>query len=361
MRRSFGWPIGRVIPVVLATALASSAMVGAPAAAVVPVVTFGLSIGSCTVSGEAPPNLAMRLVHQDSSGHRLGRADVQVESDGDWSIACLPGGAIKSGHRLVAKDGAMTLRTLVVPPLSINIDRATDVLRVGGPPSRELHFVLDSCMPGYVACYGRVEDFLLQTDGTGKYQTTLAFDARGGDRVRLEWDTSTDYFERRQVVPYLQLERGSSRVKGRARPGTTVHVKLKRSDGTIRGTAADTADPDGGAVSARIRRNGSTVEVGTGNRIKGDHASNGVLDVVATGVTVNLAFDTAQGTCIPDGRYGVRFQNPESTIFLVAYGVLGPAGTFHASDLELVQSGWVVRLWCASPKGDVIYRRSIVP
>ena len=151
---------------------------------------------------------------------------------------CLPGGPIKSGHRLVAKDGSTILRMLEVPTLSIDLDRATDVLRVHGPGGADLHFVLDSCIPGYITCYGNAVDLMLQpSPSTGKYQTTLGYDARGGDRVRLEWNNllTTDFFERLQTVPYLQVERGSSRVQGGGKPGTTLHAQLRRSDGTVRG------------------------------------------------------------------------------------------------------------------------------
>jgi hypothetical protein len=360
MRTWFRPSLRRVMSVALATAMSLSVVVGAPAAAAPPV-TFGLSIGSCTVSGEAPSNLAMRLVHQDSSGHSLGHADVLVQPDGDWVIDCLPGGPINSGHRLVAKNGATVLRTLIVPKLSIRLDRATDVLKVIGPPGEQLHFVLDSCIPGYITCYGGLVDLLLQPDGTGHYQTTLASDARGGDRVRLEWNGPSDYFERLQFVPYLQVERGSSRVKGGAKPGTTVHLQLKRSDGTVRGTASDTADSDGGAWSTRFRRNGANVEVATGNRVKGDHASDGVLDIAATGVTIDPVADTVHGSCYPNGRFGVTFTEPGTATQEKGWGALGATGTFDLAGFDLVQSGWVARLWCASRKGDVLYRKSIVP
>ena len=62
----------------------ATTLVGAPAAAALPTVTYGLSIGSCNIGGEAPPSITMRLIHEDASGHHLGRADIPVEADGDW-------------------------------------------------------------------------------------------------------------------------------------------------------------------------------------------------------------------------------------------------------------------------------------
>ena len=329
-------------------------------------VSFRLDVGGCALYGQGPAIPVIRVVHQDSSGHRLGREDVDVDAGGEFSIECLPGGPVKSGHRLVAKDSdGATLRTLVVPPFSFRIDRATDKLSISGPPSANMSLIVDACYPGYpfpTSCDGEAVALDLTTHpSTGKYAADLVYDVRGGDQGRMEWTNPStgDHLRRDLTVPYLQVERGSARVKGAARPDATVHLELRRSNGTLRDAASDKATY-GGAWSARFRKNGSDVDVATGNRVKGDHASNGVLDVVATGASINLAADTAHVTCLPNGRYGFTITHPTGNPIYRTWGVVGPSGTFDATGVE-VESGWVARLWCASRKGDVIYRRWIVP
>lgn len=352
----------RVALIALLAALSMVLPSGAPAVGAEPV-TIETFVGECGVWGDGPADEVIRLIHLGRSGRTLGSANVQVSDEGQWFRRCLPGGALKTGHRIVVRNGqGGFIRSFVMPPFGFHVDRATDVLRVSGPPSADMHFVLDACFPGRITCNGAAVDMGLSTDAKGKARADLAVDVRGDDRATIEWsDPGTgDVLRRRLDVPYLQVERGSARVKGSARPGSTVHVRLTRADKTLRGTAVDVADATG-AWSKRMRRNGREVKVATGNRVIGDHASDGRLVVTPTGLVVDLASDTAHGTCIPEGRFGVRISFPGSDTSQIEYGTIGPAGTFDMPIAAVVDSGWTVHLWCATRRGDIIYRRSVIP
>jgi hypothetical protein len=156
------------------------------------------------------------------------------------------------------------------------------------------------------------------------------------------------------------VERGSAKVKGSARPGSTVHLRLTRADKTLRGTAVDTADATG-AWARRFRRNGREIQVATGDRVSGDHASDGRMVVTRTGLAVDLASNMAHGTCIPEGRFGVRISIAGSSTSQVEWGTLDATGTFDMPIATVIDSGWTVHLWCATRRGDIIYRRSVIP
>ncbi len=362
MRRTSVSVSRRVALLAIVAALSMMLPFGAPTVAAAPV-TIETFVGECGVWGDGPADEVIRLIHRDRAGRTLGSANVQVSDEGQWFRRCLPGGALKTGHRLVVRNAQGTrIRTFVMPPFGFHVDRATDVLRVSGPPSADMRFVLDACFPGRITCNGAVVDMGLSTDAKGRYRANLGVDVRGDDRATLRWtDPDTgDVLQRRLDVPYLQVERGSARVKGSARPGSTVRIRLTRADKTLRGTAVDTADATG-AWAKLVRRNGKQVKVATSNRVIGDHASDGRMVVTRTGLAVDLASNTAHGTCIPAGRFGVRISLPGSGTSQVEYGIIGPAGTFDMAIAAVVDSGWTVHLWCATRRGDIIYRRSVIP
>ena len=82
---------------------------------------------------------------------------------------------------------------------------------------------------------------------------------------------------------------------------------------------------------------------------------------MATSVTVDLAADTVHGVCYPNGRFGFALIKPGTSVKQQGWGALGPTGTFDVTGFSLVESGWIAKLWCASRKGDVVYRKSTVP
>ena len=313
----------------------------------------------------------------DAAGHRLEHAvHLTTGSSFDWSTGCLAGGPVTSGQRLVLKKGTQTIRSFVVPPFSVRVERGTDVFRINAPTTGDVHFMLQACFPATdshgasLSCGSFAVDvphILMPVDGTfaGSWHggsSPNPYRARGGDDATLTLinDATGDSINALSDVPYLQVERGSATVTGAARPGSTVHVTLRNSHGTTRGTGSATVHSNG-RWSARVRHNGSLVTVRSGDTAKSDVASNATLRVITPSLHVDLTADTAHGTCLPKGRYTAIFDDPSGPSQTLRSGDADSVGAWSATGLNQVQSGWDVRLWCASRYGDAIFRRLVVP
>src|SRR5688500_6902794 len=122
--------ISSLVGVVLLIGLAAQ-----PAAAATYPITFDyVPIGRAFIVGTATPNATLTLVWKDRKGARKMRQTVPVNEFGDW-VYRMPHNSppiVAIGDRLRASDGSST-HTLVVPELTMNINRVNGVMKGRGP------------------------------------------------------------------------------------------------------------------------------------------------------------------------------------------------------------------------------------
>jgi hypothetical protein len=365
MSRPMSIPTLRRLALSLPLVVASMVGGSTGASAGVDTASFSVEIGSCRVYGSAELATAdtFRLVVRDARDHLKARMDVDVAASGFWGPVCVPGGPIKARDTLRARLGGQTIHLLVVPRLTIGVDRVTDVISGVGPPSDEVQGAVQPCYPGVAVCLaGQGIPVPTGLDGSYAYDGTTEGDIDGWGGGVVRWmSLFMDQVFRFRKAPYLLVQAGSAGAVGRGTPGETLHVRLHRN-GRVRGTG--TATPDArGAWQTTIRHDGVPVPVRVGDRITSDLAPDANLTVRAISITADLAADSAAGRCYPDGPFGVRFFRPNGTELVEArgYGDADAQGDFSLAGLTFLRHGWSMRLFCANAAGDTVKRTVTVP
>jgi hypothetical protein len=83
----------------------------------------------CELSGGTEPGQKLTITHRSASGVKKAVYKVQGDEIGEWSATCSSKGN-RAGDRFVIKTrpGGVTLRTVTVPRMALNVNRATDTI-----------------------------------------------------------------------------------------------------------------------------------------------------------------------------------------------------------------------------------------
>ena len=120
IRRRFAFSTGLA-------ALFMSVVVSGASAAPRPL-TFYLLVGDSCVQGEAKSNAFLKVIVHDPAGHVALREATTADSTGQW-FACMYPGVISPGYTIDAKVFSTgQTRHFVVPELTLNVNRGTDVV-----------------------------------------------------------------------------------------------------------------------------------------------------------------------------------------------------------------------------------------
>ena len=139
------------IGVVVASILV--AMLGVvPVAQAAPALTFGATIGSCSVYGGAEVDSHLRIDVLDHHGVRKARAHVVTNSSGNWNTGCLPHFRVQPRDQVEAYSNGNLLRFWVLPRFNVAVDRVTDHAKGSGPASDEVILDVQKCFPGGITC-----------------------------------------------------------------------------------------------------------------------------------------------------------------------------------------------------------------
>ena len=359
-----GSAAGAVLLALLAIAvLVTSATAAGVRLSLTPAVTFSYFVGDCSLYGYATPDEHLRIIVKDKHGQTRTHVDVVASGGGSWTAGCLPTGPLKPGDTLVARDGSTTVRTFHVPKLSFTIDRQANTASGKGPAGSQFQLTIDDCYPGYITCNGEALQQTFPIPVGGAFTTPLDFgyDVNGGDRFGADWtSTQLDTARILRHVPYLQVRVGKSKVTGEGTPGATVHLTLRSGSGQVRGTASAVPDRDG-VWSATFKKNGAPVKVRAGDRAGGDYAGDASLPVHAVALTWDGGDNTVSGTCFPSQKYGSYLYDTDGHRDYTVYGYADVAGDWTSYPLDDASTGWVIKAWCQSARGDVIYATRTVP
>jgi hypothetical protein len=152
-------------------------------------------------------------------------------------------------------------------------------------------------------------------------------------------------------VPFMEV-RARNKVATGCQPKGTTTVKLRKSDGTLRATRSLTAATGCGYVHGSFRKNGNPVNIGTGNRISADFASDAL--VVWPSMSLHGSGTVVSGRCLKNAPYVVTIQGPSSNAR--TQGTTNANGNF-AEDLTgewTFQAGDQLELRCESSRGDQV-------
>ncbi len=124
-------PGNRLGLVAAAVSIAASLLGASSASAATTPVALQLMVDDRCFGGTEPAGSDVSLVHRTSEGRRIGAWRTHANSKGTWSDGCELG-YIAPGDRLTI-DAGQTRRTLVVPRLTVKVDRVHNIVSGVGP------------------------------------------------------------------------------------------------------------------------------------------------------------------------------------------------------------------------------------
>jgi hypothetical protein len=328
---------------------------GGPVAAAAPI-TFSHTAGSRCVAGAKPATgtITLRLLSPSGATRARTTSPAAAASLNGYEVCfkVIP----RPGDRIRAVRGSVQ-RTITLPPVSIAIDRVTDVVSGRGPKGRMVRMLARHCTLT-IDCDDQTGGSV-PVNSKGRYRQDLtgAVDLRGMDELIVRYETSAgDLFQARALTPFLQVGTPDRVALYCAPPGTHA-VTLRRADGTVRASASfrspqrcisDHLAP----LPRRFRRGGTPIRPSKGNVIRSTFASDARL--VWPGPSLQLPGGSVSGTCLRNAPYGVylvRVGEPGIS-YTLAEGSTAGDGTFSAVSTMTFAPGDRIRLICVTPAGD---------
>ena len=286
---------------VLAALLVVGLVPGAVAAATRPV-TYDVYIGDSCVSGHASDESTVELVWRAANGTRKARASLEASGFGGYWLYCSNDGDIVTiGDSFFAHDGNSS-HSLVVPRLTLVIDRVDDVFKGRGPAGEYVKLIC-GYTNGFEPC---TASWRIRTNANGKWSYKPGWRVDGWQWMYLLWKSQDgDKVNVSTQGPYLDVTIGSPIVRGASRANGPVTVVLRRAgSGEVAGTAVTTAGPMGGKFVAKFRNNnGNLVKVRVGDHITSDVAPDADWDVPDIVAHADQSSDLVTGTCPADSFF----------------------------------------------------------
>lgn len=362
-------PKATVIAVGAALLLAVS-LPGIAAAAPVPI-RFDISLGAACVGGTANADAAVNLVWKNAIG--AVKAQVTVTSIyGRWSY-CAPNPSTVAavGDSIKASAGSST-HTLVLPRLTVNVNRVDDVVRGEAPAGAMVRL---SCwggpLPTFEPCQWRAR---VRVAANGSWSLRPGWDILGGESFGLRWlSPSGDKVWADGTGPFVTVTLGSSRFSGATRPNQTAHLVMR--DGTsfdVLAMGSAVSDASGGNFSGRFRDNeGHAVSISATDILSSDISPD--IDWVVPDIeaSASASTDVVSGRCFDAGTAGdlvqIRLSRAgqergwaiEGTENDGSFAVYMPGIGFP--DPAVVKSGDKILISCMQSNADWVQMSFIVP
>jgi hypothetical protein len=349
------------------TALAGSLLLaaglvagGAPASAAAPNVTFFMRLGDCGVGGQSDPEATFEVVVTDRLDRRLLEEEVTANKSGTWRASCLPRN-LRTGDRVTALVGGVLHRLLVIPEVWARVDRAANIVSGRAPAGDSVAFELDTCYPGGILkCTGNALAFTVVADGGGEFEVDLGpggpHDIKGGDSTRLMWESASgDTLFWNQTVPYLEAFAGKARVRGAGASGDTYDLTLRDGQGRKRGAATATPEFPYGGWETILRGPDGRARVRAGDRLRGSFATDALVIVRPPRIVAEIVTGQGRvdGACGRPGRFGVWVLDADGGLRHIDAGDTAPDGAWSTL-VPNAEPGWLIRVWCETPAGDLV-------
>lgn len=300
-RRVRKFSIAALVSAMMLVALVPGALAGA---APVPIVFDYLQIGTQCVYGTAPSGATVELTWK-SAGGAVKLHETQVASDSGSLYYCStnPSTVLAIGDRLKAESGSVT-HQLVIPELTIRVNRAADSLKGRGPAGATLRVECwGGPLPSFEPCQWHR---LVVASSEGKWSKLVPWDIIGGEGFAIRWKSAGgDFVYAGGIARYVTVTLGESRFSGATNAGQTANVALE--DATtheVLATANPTGAPPVGRFTARFKDvHGNRVPVAAGYELITDVAPGADMIVPDIEATASAATNIVSGRCFDTGRF----------------------------------------------------------
>ncbi len=350
---------GRWRPFMLSAVLAAMAatLVGAAPASAAVFTEFHAELFDNDAWGWGPPNTELKVTLRGEDGGFQGRFVTTTDGNGFWEGEFWS--PINPGDRLIATDGS-TSRTFIVPMISYQINRVTDVISGRAPKNSSVWVEVYGCQQPFNPedCDTVWEDER-STNAKGRFSadTTGGYDIRGNDWVGVYWENSDgDEVFRELPAPALNVIVNNNVVFGHSVPRTAVSVWLFDSQGRQRESVRDWAETGEGYYEASFQRNERPVNIRGGDIVRSNVASDSQWKIIDSNGSFNTGNDTVSGRCFKNKLYMVFSEHPNGNSSFTT-GFADNNGNFTVNVMTAdgfdLQSDDIVDIGCANPQGDV--------
>jgi hypothetical protein len=348
--------------------LAALLLVGAVPATVSAAGAISISgdIGGTSLRITAPTDTPLTLTWKSAGGAVKETASF---TSSDWGVTYYESvneTMLAVGDRIKVSDGT-NVHVLVVPQLSINVNRERDTLKGTGPAGDVVRLRCSGGpLPGFEGCVWRDR---VRVDSTGHWGRHLPWDIRGGAMYHAVWlSASGDRVWTTGVAPFVHVTIGRATFSGSFRPDKTAHIVVR--DGVTLDPLATGSAVGGsfdGDMSGRFRDAGNApYRVVPGDRISSDIAAD--LDFVVPDIqaSADAATDTVSGQCFDQQPAAVKidlyrngfhrgyaWDGTDETSHFATY-MPHPESLFYNE--AVIKVGDHVSVACMTPEGDWITR-----
>jgi hypothetical protein len=318
--------------------------------------TFEFELFDSDIEGDGPPNTELKVTLRDSNGNYLNHFFTWTDGSGNWDGDFWP--HIKPGHRITATDGTNS-RTFTVPPLSVQINRVSDVISGKAAPNSQVDITTFNCA-SFSDCFN-TGTVTRNTNGQGNfsYDSTTNHNLRGNDFVIVEWESAQgDFMSRFLDVPSVNVWVNNNETWGDARPHQDVTVWLFNSQGNQKAKRKDRASRFGDYESF------FGVSMRPGDYVGSNIASDALWQIPAFNPTFNPATDVVSGKCFRNREFEVYAEKSNGSNAAV-YGTTNNNGNFSVDLMALegydLESGDLVEIGCRHATGDESWMDFEVP
>ncbi len=349
----------RFASVVAVAFAATGVLAPATALAAVPL-QLQVDVGSTCVYGLKPSGgpITVKLLRADGST-RATRTDGTTGNE--W-LVCFAS-PVLIGNRLrmttdtdPAPGTGVQTRTVTIPDLTIAVDRTTDKVKGHAPAGKPIQVRYSDSYPGGSGGW-EIRTGTANSAGRWSKDLSSSADVDGSDVLAVTYQNSQgDQFWARTIAPYMEIKAPNKIFIGCQPRGTTT-VKLRKSDGTVRAARSLTASTACGGKNGTFRRNGSAVNINTGNRITSDLASDAWL--VWPMMSVAGSGSTVSGRCFANARFQVYVTNGSDSESWS--GTTDVDGRFSDVGAWTFLSGHTLELICETSRGDRVRKARVLP
>ena len=286
-RRLAIFTTGVLLAMVMTILTAGSAAAGSS-------LSFSTFIGDpCVFIDGAAPNAEIKFVIRDGFGTLLVRETLTADSSGS-ALFCA-GFGVAAGHKLKAVTSSGE-HVLVVPQVSIRLNRVTDRLRGTGPTGATLRIRCERADPfrHFEPCIWRTG---VTVGGDGEWATSVPFDFIGGAEFFVLWRSGDDRVGAWGTAPFISATLDRPWFSGATRANAVKHIELEgKASTTVVG------DPFDGTFRDRFRdASDNPVNLAPGDSLMTDISVDAHWIAPDIDASVGVNSDVVSGRCYDTG------------------------------------------------------------
>jgi len=351
----------------VAAALLPVALIASPAAAVNHIHLL-VGLGNCNFSGaNAIASTTVKVEWRDSEGRLKSKQSVKSNASGKFNTLCEFDELVEAGDT-IKTTGTNGTKTVTVADLSLQVDRASDVVAGTAPLLEELVIEVDT----YNGKFGVpvVHTLNVQADGSGDWSADFGADSvdiKGWDDAFVVFENpgTVDTYYRHVIAQAARVFVGSPWVTLDGNPGDNVTLDLKDGASPL-GTLGGYLDFWGTSVSEFVDAGQRVVRPHIGNHVVSATYPDIDFTIPAVSATLSASSDKVTAHCGQTGRgVSVWAHTRNFSKAIERHGVTAAGDTFvanfaNAPKFDLV-SGSKVDIYCKLAKGDVVAREYTLP